>query len=102
MAISDNKLSCENDATEHFAARLNRYQQRVNTLLENNLRRGRPTVHIQFDEATAVLVGDAFNTMAFEILADPPGTLITAKLRCQLIRRLAVAAGASGMVGGQG
>lgn len=69
---------------------------------DDDLRRGRPTVHIQFDEATAVLVGDALNTMAFELLATPPGVEIPAELRCKLIQRLAVAAGAKGMVGGQG
>ena len=69
---------------------------------DDNLRRGRPTVHIQFDEATAVLVGDALNTMAFELLADPQDTQIPAELRCQLIKRLAIASGAVGMVGGQG
>jgi len=69
---------------------------------DDDLRRGRPTVHIQFDEATAVLVGDALNTMAFELLANPPEVHIPAELRCQLIQRLAIAAGAKGMVGGQG
>ena len=69
---------------------------------DDDLRRGRPTVHIQFDEATAILVGDALNTMAFELLASPPGVEIPADLRCKLIQRLAVAAGARGMVGGQG
>jgi len=69
---------------------------------DDDLRRGRPTVHIQFDEATAVLVGDALNTMAFELLADPPDVEIPAELRCKLVQRLAVAAGAKGMVGGQG
>lgn len=69
---------------------------------DDDLRRGRPTVHIQFDEATAVLVGDALNTMAFELLADPQDAQIPAELRCQLIKRLAIASGAVGMVGGQG
>jgi len=69
---------------------------------DDDLRRGQPTVHIQFDEATAVLVGDALNTMAFELLADPLDVNIPAELRCHLIRRLAIAAGAAGMVGGQG
>jgi len=69
---------------------------------DDDLRRGKPTVHIQFDEATAVLAGDALNTMAFELLADPMDVHIPAEQRCQLIRRLAVAAGAIGMAGGQG
>jgi len=69
---------------------------------DDDLRRGRPTVHIQFDEATAVLVGDALNTMAFELLADPPEVQIPAEIRCRLVQRLASAAGAAGMAGGQG
>lgn len=65
---------------------------------DDDERRGRPTVHVQFDEATAVLVGDALLTLAFEILTDaelPPPTVV------QQVRTLAHAAGASGMVGGQ-
>ena len=69
---------------------------------DDDLRRGQPTVHVQFDEAAAVLAGDALNTMAFELLANPPGVELPAELRCRLIQRLAVAAGAKGMVGGQG
>jgi len=174
MAIPDNTVHHENTANVEFAARLEDYRQRVNSLLvrqiehatvpgetltealsyavlsggkrlrplfayataeaagatpeaadivgaavelihayslvhddlpamdDDDLRRGKPTVHIKFDEATAVLVGDALNTMAFELLANPPEADIPAELRCRLIQRLAVAAGAAGMVGGQG
>ncbi|HWD67912.1 MAG TPA: farnesyl diphosphate synthase [Caulobacteraceae bacterium] len=67
---------------------------------DDDLRRGRPTVHKAYDEATAVLVGDALQTAAFEILADvethPDGSV-----RAELVRRLAVASGARGMAGGQ-
>ncbi|MDC0434565.1 polyprenyl synthetase family protein [bacterium] len=69
---------------------------------DDDLRRGRPTVHIEFDEATAILVGDSLNTMAFELLADPSAANIDPRLRCKLIHRLAIAAGARGMAGGQG
>ncbi|MEN0064648.1 MAG: polyprenyl synthetase family protein [Myxococcota bacterium] len=65
---------------------------------DDDERRGRPTVHVQFDEATAVLVGDALLTLAFDVLTEgdlPPHTLV------QQVRTLARAAGASGMVGGQ-
>ncbi len=64
------------------------------------LRRGKPTTHVQFDEATAVLAGDALLTLAFEILADPE-THASAAVRCQLVAGLARAAGSEGMVGGQ-
>jgi len=64
------------------------------------LRRGKPTTHVQFDEATAVLAGDGLLTFAFEILADP-ATHASPAVRCQLVSGLARAAGSEGMVGGQ-
>lgn len=67
---------------------------------DDDLRRGQPTVHKQYDEATAVLAGDALLTVAFEILADP-ATHPDPQMRCFLITGLAKAAGAQGMVGGQ-
>jgi farnesyl diphosphate synthase len=67
---------------------------------DSDLRRGRPTAHKQFDEATAILAGDALLTMAFEILADP-ATHEDPNIRCQLVTALAKGAGAAGMVGGQ-
>jgi farnesyl diphosphate synthase len=67
---------------------------------DDDMRRGQPTVHKAYDEATAVLAGDALLTLAFEILADPD-TDPEPQIRCELIRALAEAAGARGMVGGQ-
>jgi len=67
---------------------------------DDDLRRGRPTVHRRFDEATAILAGDALQTLAFEMLADPL-THPSAAVRCDLIDALARAAGAAGMAGGQ-
>lgn len=64
------------------------------------LRRGRPTVHRQFDEATAILAGDGLLTFAFEVLADP-ATHEDPNVRCQLVAALSRAAGMHGMVGGQ-
>lgn len=66
----------------------------------SDLRRGLPTCHKAFDEATAVLAGDGLLTLAFEVLAHPdthgdPG------VRCELVASLAQAAGGNGMVGGQ-
>jgi farnesyl diphosphate synthase len=67
---------------------------------DDDLRRGRPTCHRQFDEATAILAGDALLTLAFEILAAPE-THPAPSVRCALIADLARAAGGKGMVGGQ-
>jgi farnesyl diphosphate synthase len=67
---------------------------------DDALRRGRPTVHIRFDEATAILAGDALLTLAFEVLARPE-THPAAEVRAELVVGLARAAGAAGMVGGQ-
>jgi farnesyl diphosphate synthase len=63
-------------------------------------RRGRPSCHRQYDEATAVLVGDALQSLAFEVLAEP-ATHPDPAVRCALVRGLAAAAGAAGMCGGQ-
>ncbi len=65
---------------------------------DDALRRGRATCHIQFDEATAILAGDALQTQAFELLADAP---LDAELKVRVIRELAQASGARGMVAGQ-
>ncbi len=67
---------------------------------DDDLRRGRPTVHKAYDEATAVLAGDGLLTEAFEIMAHPD-THQDGEVRAELVRRLAVASGARGMVGGQ-
>jgi farnesyl diphosphate synthase len=66
----------------------------------SDLRRGRPTCHKQFDEATAVLAGDGLLTYAFEVLAHPD-THGDPAVRCELVASLAHAAGTQGMVGGQ-
>lgn len=67
---------------------------------DDDLRRGRPTVHIAYDEATAILVGDALLTLAFEILNNPENG-IGAETRSELSLLLARAAGWGGMVSGQ-
>lgn len=64
------------------------------------LRRGKPTVHKQFDDATAILAGDALLTLAFEILAENE-THEDPRVRCELVRALAKSSGGHGMVGGQ-
>jgi farnesyl diphosphate synthase len=67
---------------------------------DDDLRRGLPTVHRAYDEATAVLAGDALQTAAFEILAHPD-THAEGSLRAELVMKLAQASGARGMCGGQ-
>jgi farnesyl diphosphate synthase len=67
---------------------------------DDDLRRGLPTTHKRFDEATAVLAGDGLLTLAFEILAAP-ATSPSGEVRARLCARLARAAGAEGMIGGQ-
>jgi farnesyl diphosphate synthase len=67
---------------------------------DDDLRRGRPTVHKAYDEATAILVGDALQTLAFEVLADP-ATDPDPAIRSGLVLGLARASGLGGMVGGQ-
>ena len=67
---------------------------------DNVLRRGKPTVHVQYDEATALLVGDSLQTLAFEFLcASDPGR--DAQVQVALVRDLAGASGSMGMAGGQ-
>jgi geranylgeranyl diphosphate synthase type II len=65
---------------------------------DDALRRGQPTCHIAFDEATAILAGDALQTLAFECLATSG---LPAEQRCELMLALASASGAAGMVAGQ-
>jgi farnesyl diphosphate synthase len=67
---------------------------------DDDLRRGKPSCHKAFDDATAILAGDALQTLAFEVLADED-THADAAARCELVTALATAAGARGMVGGQ-
>jgi farnesyl diphosphate synthase len=65
---------------------------------DDALRRGQPTVHVAFDEATAILSGDALQSLAFEVLAATGAADAT---RVELLRTLAIASGAAGMCGGQ-
>ena len=65
---------------------------------DDALRRGQPTVHVAFDEATAILAGDALQSLAFEILAETP---VSDRIRVDLLSTLAKASGVAGMCGGQ-
>ena len=67
---------------------------------DDDLRRGHPTCHKQYDDATAILVGDAFQSLAFEVLANEK-THPDPGIRCFLINELAKSSGPAGMVGGQ-
>lgn len=68
---------------------------------DDDLRRGRPTCHKAFDEATALLVGDALQSLAFELLARDPGLPDSPAVRMRLVALLAEAIGSVGMAGGQ-
>jgi len=68
---------------------------------DDDLRRGRPTTHRQFDEATAILTGDALQALAFEVLATDTSLAAQAQAQVQIVAWLARAAGPAGMVGGQ-
>ncbi len=67
---------------------------------DDALRRGKPTVHIAYDEATAILAGDGLLTLAFDVMSDPE-THDDPLIRSRLVQQLARAAGPGGMVGGQ-
>jgi farnesyl diphosphate synthase len=67
---------------------------------DDDLRRGKPSAHKAFDEATAILAGDALQTRAFEVLVEPD-THSNPEARCDLVLALALASGARGMCGGQ-
>jgi len=64
------------------------------------LRRGKPTVHVEYDEATALLAGDALQSLAFQLLAERP-LADDAQVQLEMVKLLAVAAGSRGMAGGQ-
>ncbi|MBU2569224.1 MAG: (2E,6E)-farnesyl diphosphate synthase [Gammaproteobacteria bacterium] len=68
---------------------------------DDDLRRGKPTCHIAYDEATAILTGDALQALAFKVLADDPTIRADAESRLRMITMLAKASGSQGMVGGQ-
>jgi len=68
---------------------------------DDDLRRGKPTNHIAFDEATAILAGDALQALAFQILANDKSMTASAEQRIKMITALSKASGSQGMVGGQ-
>lgn len=68
---------------------------------DDDLRRGKATCHVAYDEATAILTGDALQTLAFQVLAHDPSITTSAEKRLQMIDALARASGSQGMVGGQ-
>ncbi|MGB0845424.1 MAG: (2E,6E)-farnesyl diphosphate synthase [Thiolinea sp.] len=68
---------------------------------DDDLRRGKPTCHRQYDEATAILVGDALQALAFRLLATAPELDVSPAQRLRMIQQLGDASGSQGMVGGQ-
>ncbi|RVD60834.1 polyprenyl synthetase family protein [Mesorhizobium sp. M2D.F.Ca.ET.185.01.1.1] len=99
-------FSADNDAALRVAAALecvhcySLIHDDLPAMDDDDLRRGQPTVHKAFDEATGILAGDALLTLAFDIIADE-ATALSAERRAALVLALARAAGAGGMVGGQ-
>ena len=68
---------------------------------DDALRRGRPTCHIAYDEATAILAGDALQVLAFQILAEDSGMAVSPAARVEMLKSVALASGSAGMAGGQ-
>ena len=68
---------------------------------DDELRRGKPTCHVNYDEATAILVGDSLQSLAFQVLSDNASDDVPASARLQMIQILARASGSRGMAGGQ-
>ncbi len=68
---------------------------------DDDLRRGKATCHVAFDEATAILAGDALQALAFETLANDPNMAASPEQRIKMITALTKASGSEGMVGGQ-
>ncbi|MFT5395449.1 MAG: geranylgeranyl pyrophosphate synthase [Gammaproteobacteria bacterium] len=68
---------------------------------DDDLRRGRPTCHKAYDDATAILAGDALQALAFHILAHDPDIKVNVQQRLSMIETLAIASGSRGMAGGQ-
>lgn len=68
---------------------------------DDDLRRGQPTCHIAFDEATAILVGDALQTLAFQVMIQDSNFAGSANSKLKILETLAYASGSQGMVGGQ-
>lgn len=96
---------CPQDTLDHVASALefihtySLVHDDLPAMDNDDLRRGKPTLHKAYDEATAILVGDGLQAKAFELLADAPG--LSAAQKVEMIKVLAVAAGPNGMVGGQ-
>jgi farnesyl diphosphate synthase len=67
---------------------------------DDTLRRGKPTVHVEYDEATALLAGDALQSLAFQLLSEHP-VADNSRIQLEMVRTLARAAGSRGMAGGQ-
>ena len=68
---------------------------------DDELRRGRPTCHIAYDEATAILAGDALQVLAFQILAEDPAMNVSPAARVEMLKSVSTASGSAGMAGGQ-
>ena len=100
LGVSENDLDCPASAIEAIHA-YSLIHDDLPAMDDDNLRRGHATCHIQFDEATAILAGDALQTLAFEILCRHPLSADNESKRIQLVEILSRASGYLGMCGGQ-
>jgi len=94
--LAGQALGASDDALDAPAAAISLIHDDLPAMDDDDLRRGQPTVHKAFDEATAILAGDALQALAFEVLASRPHPRLG-----QLVTTLAVASGRDGMVAGQ-
>lgn len=100
LGVSDTDLDCPATAIEAIHA-YSLIHDDLPAMDDDDLRRGHATCHIQFDEATAILAGDALQTLGFEILCQHPLSSINDAKRIQLVSILSKASGYLGMCGGQ-
>lgn len=98
---SDNSLSDSAACAIEFIHAYSLIHDDLPAMDDDDLRRGKPTCHIAYGEATAILAGDALQTLAFEVLSNDPVAQQDPALVLQMIQRLAQASGIGGMVGGQ-
>ncbi len=98
LGVAESKLDAPATAIELIHA-FSLVHDDLPAMDNDDLRRGKPTAHIQFDEATAILAADALQPLAFAVLADTPD--VTADIQMRLVRLIADASGSTGMTGGQ-
>ena len=100
LGLSENLLDAQACAVE-FIHVYSLIHDDLPAMDNDDLRRGKPTCHKAYDEATAILAGDALQALAFEVLCNDPSIQVDAEARLKMIGVLTKASGSQGMVGGQ-